>query len=64
MQRSVVQGLVGQVTQNAPEGRGNKHGAFHAASDAERQLTVLRPAKRGGGCKTCLGRGCNGHCRF
>lgn len=64
MSRFTVEGMVGEITQQAPEGRNKSHGAFHAASEGERQLTTIRPTKRAGGCKTCQGKGCNGHCRF
>jgi hypothetical protein len=64
MHKAEVETILGEFTQRVPEGRGNRHGAFHAAVDADRQLTVVRPTKRRGGCKTCEGRGCNGHCRF
>jgi len=64
MSRFTVQGLVGEVTQQVPAGHADNHGAFHAGAEADRQLTVVRPTKRKGGCKTCQGHGCNGHCKF
>ena len=64
MSRFTVEGLVGEITQQVPEGRANNHGAFHADSESDRQLTVVRPTKRKGCCKSCPGRGGNGHCKF
>jgi hypothetical protein len=60
-----VEGLVGEITQRAPEGRANQHGVFSAASGNQAQSTVLPVRKpRAGGCKTCQGRGCSGNCKF
>jgi len=64
MRTATIEVLLGEITQRAPEGRANRHGAFHATANVERELTAVRPTKRRGGCKTCEGRGCNGHCRF
>jgi hypothetical protein len=59
--------FLSEMTLQAPAQRGECHGAFHAAwSDAEVAGTKhpARPVKKRGGCKTCDGRGCVGHCRF
>jgi hypothetical protein len=49
--------LMGQLPQQAR--KGNIPGAEKPAKTA-----VRRPAKKAICCKTCGGRGCNGHCRF
>jgi hypothetical protein len=64
MSAFTIEGFVGEITQQAPEGRANSVGAFHAWTQAERRLLAIRRVKRAGGCKTCQGKGCNGHCRF
>ena len=53
MSRFTVEGLVGEITHQVPEGRASNHGGLHAGSETDRQLTVIRPSKRKGGCKTC-----------
>lgn len=60
--------FLGEMALKAPAQRGERHGAFHAAwGDREVEPGArhpARPVKKRGGCKTCDGRGCVGHCRF
>jgi hypothetical protein len=63
MATGTVKGLLGQITHRGPEIRANSYASSEPASETNGRLRVARATKRGG-CKTCDGRGCNGHCKF
>lgn len=67
-----LESLMGEMAQQPAEGRGMRHGVYHAGwnvtvvkvDQAPVAAVVARPLKKRGGCKTCDGRGCVGRCRF
>jgi hypothetical protein len=65
MARVQVAGLVGDVN-NPIENRVRRNGAYAAPAQTKRPVTVAPPLRKKdyGGCKTCDGLHCVGHCKF
>ena len=69
MVRTIANAL-GEISQPVAEGVRKTHGANGSAWTLSVDRSYHHPAeatrtpRKRGGCKTCQGKGCSGHCRF
>ena len=69
MARTIANTL-GEIAQPAAEGARKTHASYGAAWTLSTEQSHHHPAdatrtpRKRGGCKTCQGKACSGHCRF